>query len=407
MEPLLFLAHRIPYPPNKGDKIRSFHWLKHLSANYTVHLGAFVDDQADWQYSQELARWCGQVELQRLDPRKQKIRSLRGLLSDRALSFPYYYQKNMQRWVDETIAQHDIRKILVYSSPMAQYLPAAHVEQQIRVIDFVDVDSEKWRQYSLRHRGLMKWIYRREANQLLREERRIADQFDVSIFVTKEEAALFNTLSPETHAKVVSISNGVDIDFFAPDLNMQNPYPNDAPTLVFTGAMDYWANVDAVTWFATEIFPHIRAQTPRVQFYIVGANPSSEVHKLSKLAGVTVTGRVEDVRPYLQYCTCAVAPLRVARGIQNKVLEAMAMAKPVVATQDAVDGIELSGELQSAVADDPIAFANLCIATINDQARQTMGDCGRAVVEARYSWDGKLQALSDLFATTTRVKVPV
>ena len=391
--PLLFLAHRIPYPPNKGDKIRSYNLLKALAKDYRIFLGAFVDDQLDWKYQSELTEYCEEVFLLELNSRRKYI-SLKGVLTGEALSLPYYRQTRMQNWVDQKIADQQIERVFVYSSAMAQYVQSEHFDHLHRVIDFVDVDSEKWREYSKRHIWPMSWLYRREARELLRYDRKLARTFDASVFVSASEAALFKQLAPESKQRVSHINNGVDYHYFDSQGAHDSPYP-DVPVLAFTGAMDYWANVDAVTWFAQKVFPLIQQKIPNALFYIVGARPSDAVLKLANKKGIHVTGAVEDIRPYIAGADVIVAPMRIARGVQNKVLEAMAMEKPVVVTGAAMEGIEqLPGQK---ICDDTTSFFDYCLKLLQEGDTENTGATGRQRVLKDFSWDQNLLRLESLF----------
>ena len=403
MDELLLLVHRIPYPPNKGDKIRSYHLLRHLSRNFRVHLGAFVDAPEDWAYVQPLGNMVtGGMKLLPLNPRRARLRSAYGLLSGEPLSLPYYRDTALQDWVDGLMADRPIRHAVVYSSPMAQYLTA--YPKLHRVIDFVDVDSDKWGQYAERKPWPLNWIYRREARTLLAFERRIAGRFDASTFVSPAEAELFLQLAPECAGRVSHYSNGVDMEYFSSARGYDNPYPPAARVLVFTGAMDYWANVDAVAWFAREVFPAIHAQFPDVKFYVVGSRPTAEVQALAN-DNIVVTGSVPDIRPYLAHAQLAVAPLRIARGIQNKVLEAMSMAKTVVVSPQALEGIEAEPGLEVLLAPDAAAFI-AHTATQLAQPDATLGQAARRRVEQSYSWEGSLQRMDQLLAQTSAEATP-
>lgn len=386
MEELLLLVHRIPYPPNKGDKIRSFHLLKHLAGKYRVHLGAFVDDAADWQHVPLLREMCGETHFPALNSGAARLRSLVGLMRGEALSLPYYRNRDMQAWVNRLLRKRPIRRVLVFSGAMAQYVMGRDVAGVRRVVDFVDVDSDKWRQYAVNRHFPMSVIYRREAVRLLDFERRVAAAFDAGVFVSREEAALFKRLAPESAARIGHVDNGVDSDYFSPERDYASPYQADEQVLVFTGAMDYWANVDAVSWFAREVFPRVRERQPRARFYIVGGRPAEAVLQLNSLPGVHVTGAVSDVRPYLAHAVAAVAPLRIARGVQNKVLEALAMAKPVLATAAAAEGIE--GDAGLLLADDEQMQADLALRLL--QGELAAGGAGRECVLRCYNWTANL-----------------
>ena len=391
MDELLYLVHRIPYPPNKGDKIRSYHLLKHLAQRFKVHVGAFIDDSNDWQYTEALAQMAGgEVKLLALNPRLATLKSAAGLLTGEPLTLPYYRDKRMQHWVDDLLARRPITRALVYSSSMAQYV-MQHTRLH-RVIDFVDIDSDKWRQYAEKKTWPMNWVYRREARTLFDYERRVTHAFAASAFVSEAEAALFKRLAPDCADKVFGFSNGVDTDYFSPSLTFSSPYPAGEQVLVFTGAMDYWANVDAVTWFARDIFPAVKRAHPEAAFYIVGTRPTSEVQALAQHSGVTVTGAVADTRPYIAHAAMAVAPLRIARGIQNKILEAMAMAKPTVVTEQALEGIDAQAGRDLLLASDSAAFSAQCIALLT-QPNPALGQAARNRVVTGYSWARHLASI--------------
>jgi sugar transferase (PEP-CTERM/EpsH1 system associated) len=396
MKELLFLAHRIPYPPSKGDKIRSYHMLKHLANSYRIHLGAFVDDPHDWRYRARLEAMCASVYLLPLRPLQAKLRSLAGLFGHSALSLSYFREPKMQRWVDAKLKQDDVRRVFVFSSPMAQYVMAEKFSSLQRIVDFVDVDSDKWRQYAQRKPWPLSWLYRREGERLLGFEGDVAQTFDASVFVSAAEAALFRQLAPQAAQRVCSMDNGVDSSYFSPDLDYENPYHGQSDVLVFTGAMDYWANVDAVRWFALQIFPQVRQSIPAAHFVIVGARPGRDVLQLAALPGVSVTGAVADIRPYLAHARAAVAPLRIARGVQNKVLEAMAMAIPVLATPAAVEGIEYHHPAGLQVADSEHLLAEMATRLLQQDSSQPI-QASRQWVCKRYDWDTNLGGMTELF----------
>ena len=395
MDALLFLAHRIPYPPNKGDKVRSYHLLRHLAEHFRVHLGTFVDDEADWQHVDTVRVWCGETHFARLDPRVAKIKSLRGLLSGEALSLPYYRDAGLANFVRSVMAKHQIRHVLVYSAAMAQYV--SEYSNVTRVADLVDVDSDKWRQYSATKRFPTSWIYRREAARLLDFEREVARTFDATLFVSPQEADLFRRLAPESAPRIEHLNNGVDSEFFSPAREYVRPYPNGRKIIVFTGAMDYWPNVDAVNWFAREVFPRLRQRFDGVAFFIVGARPSPAVHALARLPDVTVTGSVPDMRPYLAHADVAVAPLRLARGVQNKVLEAMAMARPTVVSPEAAEGIEARPGMEFLIAPDADAFVD-CLGELLLRPGN-IGSAARQRVLSAYSWERNLARIVELLCT--------
>lgn len=396
---LLFLSHRIPYPPNKGDKIRSFNMLKRLARSYPVYLGTFIDDPVDWKYVGVLDKICNETFYRKLHSRTAKIKSITGLLTGAPLTIPYYHNKSLETWVDDLISQGVISHVFIYSSSMAQYT-LKHVKGSLRsIVDFVDVDSDKWKQYSKSTPWPINWIYCREHKRLLAYERKIAREFDVSIFVSSNEADLFKSLSPGEEKKITYVENGVDTDFFSPKETYQNPYPDNTQVLVFTGAMDYWANVEAVTWFAQEVFPDILLNNKNARFYIVGSHPTDAVSKLAENDGIEVTGAVTDIRPYLALSDIAVASLRIARGVQNKVLEAMSMAKPVIMTTQAESGIDMPPELAGLTFDQKTPMVSRVLELLgNRNERERIGKIARQFVISRYGWDSNLNRLEALLA---------
>ena len=390
MESLLFLAHRLPYPPNKGDKVRSYHFLKHLAARFRVFLGTFVDDPDDWRHVDALRELCAEVHVEALVPWSRRAASTVNLLCGEALTLRYFGSWRLRRWVKDIAERERIALAFAFSSPMAQY--ALDLSGVRTFVDMVDMDSLKWAQYARRRPWPVSSIYSREARRLLQYERKVAAQSEASIFVTKEERRLFCDAAPECAARVVAIGNGVDSDYFQPSPAFGSPFdPNERP-IVFTGAMDYWPNVDAVSWFAHDVLPEIRGRDARARFYIVGMNPTAAVKALASEPAVVVTGRVDDIRPYLQHARVVVAPLRVARGIQNKVLEAMAMAKPVVMTPAMAAGMSVLPGVEVEVASTASEFAAASLRMMD----AGNGADARTRVLDDYSWSASYARLDEL-----------
>lgn len=392
MSNILFLVHRLPYPPNKGDKVRSFNLLKHLAAKHRVFLGTFIDDPQDEAYVDQLPAYCADMHIARLSPRVAKLRSLSGLLTKQALTLPYYRNAGLQAWVDRTLREQKIDVAVIFSSAMAQYVNG--VPDLRTLVDFVDVDSAKWTQYALNHRWPLSWLYRREGERLLAFERSVAQRATHSFFVTENETELFCRNAPECIGRVGAMCNGVDAEFFSPDHVLPSPYAPDERPLVFTGAMDYWPNIDAVTWFASEVLPQLLQRWPGLRFYIVGRSPTPAVQALA-CEHVVVTGTVDDVRPYLQHAAVVVAPLRLARGIQNKVLEAMAMGLPVVASQECSGSVDAVPGWDFLTAKSVEDYQREIEALLNSPDRAlTIGMAARAQVLARYSWVAHLSGIN-------------
>lgn len=391
MSNVLYLVHRLPYPPNKGDKVRSYHLLKHLASRHRVFLGTFIDDPEDERHVDALPPYCADMHVARINPRVAKLLSVRALASNSALTIPYYSSVGLQDWVDNTLREQRVDAVVVFSSVMAKFVQG--VPNLRRIVDFVDVDSAKWTQYAPDHRWPMSWLYRREGKRLLAFERSVALEADHCFFVTDQEAALFRSLVPECSEKIEGMCNGVDADYFSPQHDLPSPFDEAEQPLVFTGAMDYWPNVDAVCWFATEIFPVLRRKWPGLRFYVVGRNPTKAVQDLAG-EHVVVTGTVADVRPYLRHPAVVVAPLRVARGVQNKVLEAMAMGLPVVASKQcaaAIDAVPGWDFLTAGAVSEYVVEIDSLLS--EPKRAESVGASARRRILAVYSWDAHLSRI--------------
>jgi sugar transferase (PEP-CTERM/EpsH1 system associated) len=389
MQDMVFLAHRIPYPPDKGDKIRSWRLFEHFRERYRVHLGCFVDDPADRAHLPMLAERCASLCALEIAPRRRKLGALAGLAGGRPLTFAYYADRRLARWLAEVRGRRAPALEFAFSSGVA---PALAGGDAPRVVDLVDLDAEKWRLVAARRRGPMARLYAREARTLAAAETAIARTADLTLLVSLAEAADLGARDGVPGERVAVVPNGVDTAAFDPSRATPRPRPADA--VVFTGAMDYEPNADAVIWFADAVWPHLRARHPELEFWIVGARPTAAVAALAERDGVVVTGRVDDVRPWLAYAAVAVAPLRLARGLQNKVLEAMAMAKPVVATPAATAGLDAATAGTAVTAGDAPALVREIDALLADpERRRRLGVAGRERMENGWTWRARLAAL--------------
>jgi sugar transferase (PEP-CTERM/EpsH1 system associated) len=397
VEPLLFLCHRIPYPPNKGEKMRAWNLLKGLAESYRVSLACFVDDPADWQHREIVARQCANFHAERLDRRTAKLKSVSGLLSGEPLTLPYYRSAGLARWVDDVIKRERIERAFVYSSAMADYVLE---RKDLRtIVDLVDVDSDKWAQFARASTWPMSWVYAREARMLLNVERRIAQRAHASLLVTDAEVALFRRLAPESVNKVFSVPMGVDVDHYAPRADRESPFGADELPLVFTGVMDYRPNVDAAVWFARDVLPGIALAYPKVRFYVVGMNPAPAVQALAQDPRVVVTGRVPDTRPYLQHARVVVAPLRIVRGVQTKVLEAMAMGRPVVVAAACAEAVDARAGEHLVTATTAQEFTHAVTRLLGERdAAEAMGRAGRVRIAGRYTWPASVAAIERLLS---------
>jgi sugar transferase (PEP-CTERM/EpsH1 system associated) len=408
MEDLLFLTQRIPYPPIKGEKIRPLQILKHLRQFYSVHLGCLVDDPRDLEHVDTVRALCDSSHFATLDRRRAKISCLSGLLTGEPLSVTFYHDKGLANWVHRVLADVKPRAVFVCSSNMAPYVLDTGLRAPMFLVDLADVDSEKWRAYAETGTFPMRWVHSREWRLTAALEKRIAHEADWSTFVSPQEAGFFAKLVPDCAGKIRAVSSGVDHTYFDPGwpgADAPPPYDTSCPNYVFTGTMDYPPNIGAVTWFAEDILPLLRRSEPRTQFHIVGSSPAPDVERLARTEGVFVTGRVPDVRPYIAHATAGVAPMRIARGIQNKVLEAMAIAKPVVVTPDALEGIAAQPNTEVIVAQDEAAFAAGCQLAAGPQGA-SIGAAARRRVLTDYVWAERLRGFDTLLGITASQSVP-
>jgi len=395
---LLILTHRIPYPPDKGDKIRSYHILKHLAKRHEIWVGSIIDDRQETKFVRELAEWVRGQVYARIRPAIKKVVSIKEVVRRRPISVGYFWSRRLQRQVDDLIGRCDFDVVLCYSSPMAEYLLRSihrngKLAKTATIMDLIDVDSYKWAQYAERSSGWKRWIYRYEAEHLADYERMLTSAFSHLLLVSEREKEIFARVAPTKN--VSAMPNGVDLGFFHPDGNEK--LADHVPTIVFTGVMDYWPNVEGVTWFVEEVFSQVRNRVPRATFDIVGSRPTAQVMKLQRVAGVRVTGYVEDIREYLRNADVCVAPLRVARGLQNKVLEAMAMGRPVVSTPEALEGIRAVTGKDIIEAATPETFAEAVIDLLKNHAKaHAVGRRARRCVEQYYSWERNLGILDEI-----------
>lgn len=393
MREILFLAHRIPWPPDRGDKIRSFHILERLKSVAPVHVGAFADDAADMSHARNSREGLASLHVEWRSKSPWRA-GLEAYMRGAPVSLASFSSNAMRRWVDSVLAGGKISHIVAYSGQMAQYVPDGFHGRFL--MDFVDVDSAKFESYALGGNPFLRRIYAREGERLAEFEAATARRADACLFVSEAEAELFRQRSGA--ANVHAVGNGIDTVFYDPAGGFPKLHPPFAdPLIVFTGQMDYRPNIEAVADFAHHALPAIRSAHPGTTFAIVGRNPTRRVSELSALPGVQVTGAVADVRPWLAAADVVVAPLRIARGIQNKVLEAMAMARPVVASSAAAEGIEAADGTHFRIAASVADEAAIIIELLADNSRRAaLGKAAREHVSAHYSWNAQLAPLEAL-----------
>jgi sugar transferase (PEP-CTERM/EpsH1 system associated) len=391
---VLFLAHRAPWPPDRGDRIRSWHVLRALAAQAQVHCGCLVEGAIEPGQAEAIAAITAS---QCLAPRPASLgwAGIAALITGRPVSVAAFASARLTRWVRQILAERPIGTIFVFSGQMAQFVPDDFRGRV--VMDFVDVDSAKFAAYAAQSRVWpLRTILAREARVLSAFEQRVAHRADLSLLVTREERDLFvSRLAHAGGVAVEALHNGIDADHFAPDCVVADPaLAGNGPRIVFTGQMDYAPNIAAVRLFAQSVMPLILARHPDARFFIVGRAPTAEVRALDGVAGTTVTGEVPDVRPWLAGADLVVVPLQIARGVQNKVLEAMAMACPIVLTGAAATGIAGRDGEHFAIADGVPALTERVLALLDDRAAaRAMGAAARTLVREQAGWDRMLAPL--------------
>jgi sugar transferase (PEP-CTERM/EpsH1 system associated) len=387
---ILFLAHRIPYPPNKGEKIRAFQELKFLGERHIVDLLCFADSDAEASHQEALRSFCRHIYVETRSRMSIAVGAARCLLRGEPLSCGFFYSSKFRAKVHDVLATTTYDAIFVFCSSMAQYLPRP-VPVPV-VMDFVDIDSAKWAQYARRSRPPLSWLFAREARELARYEREWARASSSTVVTTRQEASL---LSSGGISGVEVVGNGVDIplskiEALPEEIRVLQPYA------LFVGTMDYLPNIDAVVYFAQEILPLIREHRPELKFVVVGRDPARRVRKLTENPGVVVTGTVPAVEPYLAGSTVVVAPFRIAQGIQNKLLEALAAGKPIVSTSGPAAAIGASHGEMLLVADAPQEFASAVVALLDDPKLYCRFTRGVDFVRRNFAWHENLNHLEHL-----------
>jgi sugar transferase (PEP-CTERM/EpsH1 system associated) len=382
---VLYLCHRFPFPPKRGGKIRPFNMIRHLSRDHEVHVASLARSDEEASEGRGLAQFCARYEMGRVSDPVQVLRMLARLPTPTPSSFGFFYSPQIGRMVRDSLERERYDLIFVHCSSVAQYV--ADVTGTPKILDFGDMDSQKWLEYARYKPFPLNMGYYLEGTKLEREEKRLARCFDVCTTTTRAE---WQTLeSYNTGVASDWFPNGVDSEYFAPSAE---PYHPD--TLTFVGRMDYYPNQECMFDFCARTLPRLQAKRPALKLLIVGADPSAAVRNLQNLPGVTVTGSVPDVRPFLHRAAAMVAPLRIARGTQNKILEAMAAGVPVVTSSVAAGGVDALPEEHFLVADEPEALTNAVLRIVeNPIERSRLAAAGRQRMLSHHNWAHSMQRL--------------
>lgn len=404
---ILYIVHRFPYPPDKGDRIRSYNLLRQLAKHHRVWVAALADEPVAPEHRAKLEQLAHRVEVCPSGVVSSLCGAMGAAVLGRSLSEGLFHSSKLHRVLKQWSSTEDFQSVLISASSLGNYLDYFPASTR-KVIDLVDVDSEKWRDYSSSEQGPKRLVYQREYRHIAKLEQKLLREADAVLLVSEKEAELFRDCSQEQGAslenqrKIHALTNGVDLDYFQP----QNVTRDRAIT--FLGAMDYKPNVDAVIWFCQKVWPQLKQHHPDLMFNIVGRRPVAEVAQLEDLSGVHVTGMVDDVRPWLARSQAVVAPLRIARGVQNKVLEAMAMGRVVVGSPEALTGLDVSPEINVLQAEQPEDwYYEISNVLRSPEIRGKLEASAREYVESHHSWDVTLEPLQKLLGRETQELVTI
>lgn len=379
---VLYVSHRFPFPPSAGSTVRAFNVIRHLSRDHEVVVAAPVRSAAEAEAGRGIAPHCAEFMMGRIVEPAAWARMIARLPTPAPSSMGYFYSAALQRQIRERLRREAFDLIIVHSSSVAPYVAA--VRGVPKILDFVDMDSQKWliyRRFKPFPLSLGYWL---EGMKLAAAEKALAGQFDLCTCATAAETQTLHDFGVTTPSDW--FSNGVDLEFFQPTAE---PYDPDA--ISFVGRMDYFPNQQAMQVFCDAVFPLVRRRRPTATLAIIGAEPSAEVRRLGEREGITVTGTVPDVRDHVRRSAVNVAPLTIARGTQNKILEAMAMGVPVVTSPLAARGVDAAVGEHLLVGQSPEDYADKILGLMGDAAaRQALAAAARARVESHHSWAGSM-----------------
>jgi sugar transferase (PEP-CTERM/EpsH1 system associated) len=387
---ILFVCHRFPYPPTQGGNIRSFNMIRHLSRHASVTVASIVHSQAEADAGAGIEPYCDNYKAFVVPEWRAWLQMILRVPSPIPSSLGYFASAHLRRFIAKEAATGGYDMAFVHCSSVAPYVAGFHGLPKL--LDFADMDSAKWALYADARPFPLSFVYGLEAWKLRRLEASLAADFDLSTCTTAAELETLDELG--TAPATGWFPNGVDIEFFQP-----TPEPWDPDLICFTGRMDYFPNQQGVSWFAREVLPLVQAQRPAARFTAVGAAPPAAIRKLAELPGVTVTGTVPDVRPFTQRAAVSVAPLFLARGVQNKVLESMAMGVPVVSSLPAARGVDAVPGEHLLTAEGPPEFARAVLSLMADTARRDqLARAGRERVLSHHTWARAMQVMDELLA---------
>jgi polysaccharide biosynthesis protein PslH len=389
MAALLYLVHRVPFPPDKGDRIRTFQFLRYLARRCDVHLACLADEPVAPETLTELERHCRRIAIVDIQGPRRWLKAGMSLALGGTASEAAFRSGQLRDTVRQWARETRFDAVLASASSMASYLRVPELSDVPKIVDLIDVDSQKWHDYAASKRGPKAWLYALEGRRLRRLERKLARSTKALILISEAEAAIFRRFCSEGRVEVTG--NGVDLDYFTPQPSTTEH------GCVFLGALDYWPNVEGLSWFCENVWPEVRRRCPETTLSIVGRRPVPAVTCLAELPGVQLIGQVPDVRPYVHGAAVSVVPLRIARGVQNKVLESLALGKATLASPQALEGLTAQPGIHLRAAAGPEEWVSQLTQLLdNDALRRQLGAAGRRHVEQRHHWNECLKPLDGL-----------
>lgn len=388
---VLVLTHRLPYAPNRGDRLRAYHMLQGLKERAEVELVSLVHDDEEASHLEEVRQFVNRVHTVRVPKLRNYVRSATTLLGDTPLTHGLLDAPSMAEVLEEVCRRQRPDVVFAYCSGMARFALQPPLDSIPLVLDFVDVDSQKWRDMAAVSRPPLSWLYRREAATLGAFEARAAERAVSSLVVNAREALIARDLAPAANVRV--LNNGVELTRLHPP-----SAPADSSRVVFCGVMNYAPNDEGMRWFVRYVWPLVRTARPDATLAIVGSDPTPALKSLCAAEpSIEVTGRVPDVREWLWGSAVGIAPLHVARGVQNKALEAIAAGLPIVITEAVAGGLPDAAAYASSVANTPDQFAHhvlalLALSPSERRARAAASDL------SHLTWSRTLEPLWSLLA---------
>jgi sugar transferase (PEP-CTERM/EpsH1 system associated) len=385
------MTSKFPWPLTDGAVIRDFNLLREAARHHEVSLLCFLTRPEDRDNFSALRPYC--QEIRGLDLVRTKgraaLNAVRSLVTDRPFITEEYWRPAMAEAIEQFVAEKGINLIHSHFLHMSQYVP--HKGTAAFVHDAHNLEHVLWERMARVVRNPLKAAFANtQCRKLIRLQRRVALASESCVTLSDEDRAEYLRICPEVH--VTTVPNGADLEYWTPAAR-----PPEPASILYFGNLGWPPQADAAVYFHDEILPRICAERPDAHFYVVGQKPPESV---CRLAGdrVTVTGYVDDIRPYLERATVVVLPLRVGAGTKHRVFQSLAMTRPVVCTPVAAEGIALTHGETALIESEPEAFARATVTLLRDgDLRRRLAERGRALVLEHYDWRQIYQRLEEVF----------